>query len=268
MTYTNIVVDAAPSPEVRRTLEAARDIAATFGSKLAVVSYAWPRTSLVKEALGSTISSGQWQTRAMEEALETTRDIYDQVMRAGQVESDWCSGIGEPTGILRDHLLTADLAISGAGEAEALTVVDPTDLAIRSGAPVLRLGRGTSSWRFEQVLVAWKDSREARRAVHDALPMLKRATSVLIVGVGDEAATDRLEALSDHLRRHRVAASHIHLSRTKEGICSQILSRAQTEGSDLLVSGAYGHNRHSERVLGGVTREISLDDRISWFLSH
>ena len=57
MTYENIVVVAGPGPDVRRTLEAGREIGAEFGSRLAVVSYAWPRTSLLSEALGSSIAS-------------------------------------------------------------------------------------------------------------------------------------------------------------------------------------------------------------------
>lgn len=268
MTYVNIVVDASPSSNVRQTLEAARDIGAEFGSKLAVVCYAWPRISLLKDALDIDIMSVQSQTNVMEQALETTRGIYQQVMRDSDVESEWCSGIMEPAPVLRDHLLTSDLAITGARDAEAFVICDPADLAFRSGAPVLRIGGQTRSWRFERALIAWKDCAEARHAVHAALPILQRAKSALIVGVGDEVAADRLEAVSEHLGRHQVPARHLHLSRDADGVCAQLVRRAESEGCDLIVSGAYSRSRQSERVLGGVTQEMLADPGRSWLLAH
>jgi len=268
MSFANIVVDASPNSGVRRTLEAARDISAEFGSKLTVASYAWPRTSLLRDAIGSNIMSVEWQTQKMEEALEKTRGIYEEVMQGSEVDSDWCSGIMEPGNILRDHLFISDLAITGTGDAEAFIDSDPTDLAQRSGAPVLRIGQKAADWRFEQVLVAWKDSREARHAIHAALPILQRAKSVLIVGVGDKVTADRLEAVSRHMRGHRVAARHLHLSRDTESVCAQLLSRAEVEGCDLIVSGAYSRSRQSERIFGGVTRGILAADQMSWLFAH
>ncbi|MFD3264374.1 hypothetical protein [Phenylobacterium ferrooxidans] len=70
-----------------------------------------------------------------------------------------CSGVAEPVQVLRDHLFTADTAITNAGSAGPFCIADPTDLAMRSGAAVLRLSEGASDWRFEHVLVAWKDCR-------------------------------------------------------------------------------------------------------------
>ncbi len=269
MSYANIVVDASPNPAVQRTLEAARDIAVAFESTLDVVSCAWPNTSLLAEAVGAGhVAAAQWQTLVMEQALDTTRGVYEQVMGQSQVESTWCSSVAEPAGVLRDHLVIADLAITGAGPAGSFSTADPTDLAFRSGAPVLRLGLKTSNWRFEHVMVAWKDGREARRAVHDALPFLQRAKSVWLVGVGDEVKSDRLEALAGHLNRHKVAARHLHLARAEEIVSVQLLQHARNEDCDLIVSGAYSRNRYAERVFGGVTREFQADDTMSWLLAH
>lgn len=269
MTYTTIVVDASPAPSVRQTLEAAKAFAEAFGATLDVVSCAWPDTSLLAQALGSgNVASAQWQTQVMEEALQTTRHLGEQVMQGSQLESTWCSSVAEPVRVLCDHLFTADLAITGPGDRGPFCSADPTNLALRSGAPVLRLGREPSDTQFEHVLIAWKDCREARRAVHDALPILQAAKSVWVVGVGDEVTTDRLGALSQHLARHKVAAQPLHLARSEDGVCAQILRQAKTEGCGLIVSGAYSRNRHSERILGGVTRDLHADDQMSWYFAH
>jgi len=269
MTYPTVVVDASPAPSVRQTLDAARKFADVFGSALDVVSCAWPNTSLLAEALGSgNVASAQWQTRVMEEALETTRGLGEQIMQGSQLQLTWCSSVAEPVRVLCEHLFTADLAITGPGDPGPFCSADPTNLALRSGAPVLRLGREPSDMRFEHVLIAWKDCREARRAVHDALPILQRAERVWVVGVGDEVTSDRLEAVRRHLGGHRVVAEPVHLARPDDGVCAQLLRQANTEGCDLIVSGAYGRNRHSERILGGVTRELHADDQMSWFFAH
>lgn len=269
MAYPTIVVDASPAPSVRQTLERARKFAEAFGSTLDVVSCAWPDTSLLAEALGSgNVASAQWQTQRMEEALETTRSLGEQVLQGSQLQLTWCSSVAEPVRVLCEHLFTADLAITGADDPGPYCSADPTNLAMRSGSPVLRLSREPGDARFDHVLIAWKDCREARRAVHDALPILQRAKSVSLVGVGDEVTSDRLEAVCRHLGGHRVVAEPVHLARPDDGVCAQLLRLAKTAACDLIVSGAYSRNRHSERILGGVTRDLHADDQISWFFAH
>lgn len=269
MAYPTIVVDASPTPTVRQTLDGARRFAEAFGSTLDVVSCAWPDTSLLAEALGSgNVASAQWQTQIMEQALETTRRLGEQVMQGSRLQLTWCSSVAEPVRVLCEHLLTADLAITGPRDLGPLCSADPTNLALRSGAPVLRLSRQPDDARIEHVLIAWKDCREARRAVHDALPILQRAKSVWVVGVGDEVTTDRLEAVRGHLGGHRVVAQSVHLALPDDGVCAQLLRQAKTGGCGLIVSGAYSRNRHSERILGGVTRDLHADDQMSWFFAH
>lgn len=169
---------------------------------------------------------------------------------------------------MRDHLLAADLLITNSSEAGACVLPDPADLAIRTGTPVLRLGRQAGQTRLANVLVAWKDCAQARRAVHDALPLLERAGNVTVVGVGDEVSADRLEAVAGHLRRHKVKAGHRHVSRSPDDVCADLLAQAAREGANLIVSGAYSHGPLTERLLGGVTRDILESTDMSWFLAH
>ena len=111
-------------------------------------------------------------------------------------------------------------------------------------------------------LVAWDDSREAARAVSDALPLLRRARDVRVVGwteggggLDGAKLHSRLDALHQWLMWHGVP-SDVGSETTKVAIADAMLSRAADLGCDLIVMGAYGHSRLAERVLGGATRGL------------
>src|SRR5207245_3818728 len=109
------------------------------------------------------------------------------------------------------------------------------------------------------VMVAWDDSREAARAVSDALPLLRIARSVQVVSwnestdISDTTLRPRLDALHRWLMWQGVTAE-IHVETTDIGIAEAMLSRAADLGADLIVMGAYGRARCAERVVGGATR--------------
>lgn len=120
-------------------------------------------------------------------------------------------------------------------------------------------------------LVAWDDSREAARAVSDALPLLRRAESVQVLSwrtsLDLESMAPRLAALQQWLAWQGVAAE------TREevssiGVAEALLSRAADLGSDLIVMGAYGHARWTERVLGGATRGLLEAMTVPVLMSH
>lgn len=265
MSFCEIVVDASPRSDLCRTLDQSREMAGEFGADLVAVSYAWPALSM-KDALTRNAFYAQEQTRAMEDALAASRSTFDKVFGANPIGVEWCSGIGEPTEAMRDHVLAADLLITSSSEADTCVVPDPAHLALRTGTPVLRLGRQTANTRFPGALVAWKDCPQARRALHDALPLLERAENVSVVGVGDEISADRLDAVAEHLRRHLVNARHWHLPRSQD-VCADLLGQAEREGANLIVAGIYSRGPLAERVLGGVTREILKNTEMSWFLA-
>lgn len=122
-------------------------------------------------------------------------------------------------------------------------------------------------------LVAWDDSREAARAVSDALPLLLRASQVRVVGWTEPGAADapdlrpRLDALHQWLMWHGVN-SEVGTESTRVGIADALLSRAADLGCDLIVMGAYGHSRLSERVLGGATRGLLATMTVPVLMAH
>lgn len=131
--------------------------------------------------------------------------------------------------------------------------------------------------RFEHVgrnvLVAWDDSREAARAVADALPLLCRATNVQVVQWNEPGIAvsnmqgPRLEAFQSWLMWHGVSAE-VHVETTTAPISSAILSRAADMQADLLVMGAYGHTRWTEQVMGGATRGLLKTMTVPVLMSH
>ena len=123
------------------------------------------------------------------------------------------------------------------------------------------------------VLVAWDDSRESARAVSDALPLLRLAESVLVVSwneagaIEDKTLRPRLEALQRWLMWQGVSAD-VRVEKTGIGIAEAMLSRAAELSTDLIVMGAYGHARWTERVLGGATRGLLASMKVPVLMSH
>ena len=124
-----------------------------------------------------------------------------------------------------------------------------------------------------KVMVAWDDSRESARAVSDALPLLRLAEQVLVVSWNEAGAIDdktlrpRLEALHRWLMWQGVSAE-VRVESTGIGIAQAMLSRAADLSTDLIVMGAYGHARWTERVLGGATRGLLASMTVPVLMSH
>jgi nucleotide-binding universal stress UspA family protein len=125
----------------------------------------------------------------------------------------------------------------------------------------------------QRPMVAWDDSREAARAVADALPLLRRAECVQVMAWREAAEEDavplaaRLQALQQWLAWHGVRAETA-VEVTTIDIAEAMLSRAADLGADLLVMGAYGHRRLAERLLGGATRGLLQSMTLPVLMSH
>ncbi len=171
---------------------------------------------------------------------------------------------------------SVDLAILGqhSPEAAAAGAVRPEDVIVAAGRPVLVVPyAGTFAETGKRTLVAWDDSREAVRALHDALPLLAAAEMVTLVFVGArEAALERrkpaLERMIRHLRHHGVAARLEETIRGDIAISDLLLSRAADLAADLIVAGAYHHSQLREALIGGVSRELLQHMTVPVLLSH
>ena len=150
--------------------------------------------------------------------------------------------------------------------------LDIGDAVMRAGRPILLVPPGKTCLAPDRVLVAWKDTTEARRAVSAALPLLKRAQDVRIVeivGQGNEEtdAARRVADVAAWLQRHGVTAeATAELSAGNAGSHLDLL--ATQNNADVIVAGAYGHSRLREWAFGGVTRHLMRRAAACAFLMH
>jgi nucleotide-binding universal stress UspA family protein len=149
--------------------------------------------------------------------------------------------------------------------------VNVGDVVMHVGRPVLVVPAGASGVDFDKIIIGWKDTRETRRAIADALPFLRKAAQVTVVEIVAEpeleAAQARLDDVVIWLSRHGVVAEPI--ARASAGEDAHQLHVVALEcNAGLIVAGAYGHSRVREWVLGGVTRDLLLRAGQCALVSH
>lgn len=171
----------------------------------------------------------------------------------------------------------ADLSIVGQPD-PARAAVDDTLMVeaafMASGRPALVVPYiGPRAMPPERVLVGWDGSREAARALNDALPLLRRAREVELVIVDPQSLGDRVGEvpgadIAAHLARHGVDVTIKTVPSGGLDPGDVLLSTAADDGADLLVMGAYGHSRLRELILGGTTAHILKHMTVPVMFSH
>lgn len=188
---------------------------------------------------------------------------------------DWRTALDFPADALAREARCADLVIMEQqirGRYDAYRTLDPGEVLLKLGRPALLVAPGIGSLRAEHVVVAWKDTREARRAVLDALPFLRTAGRVSVVEVcgrdEKEKASARINDVVRYLERHKIKADPRPVLHRDRSDVNHLFQFAQEEGADLLVAGAYGHSRLGEWIFGGMTREILASSPLCCLMSH
>ncbi|MDR0934231.1 MAG: universal stress protein [Burkholderiaceae bacterium] len=149
----------------------------------------------------------------------------------------------------------------------------PEFVLINSGRPVLMIPHSykTDTMGF-RALVAWNASKESRRALTDAIPLLKRADLVDVAAFNMETEPDMrddgtLTDLAVFLARHGVKVNILKPQQTKT-VGAALLETAEQRKADLLVLGGYGHTRFRQMLLGGVTRTVLSNATLPVLMSH
>jgi len=183
---------------------------------------------------------------------------------------EWRSALESSGELLLREARAADLLIIGRRRSE--NDADPGAIVLRAGRPVLLVPDTVAALPLRRVVVAWKDTRECRRAVRDALPFLQQAKEVLLVEVGEnESESQAKKNLADveaYLVRHRVIVAAEVWRRPRGPAAAELLHVVKEEKADLIVAGGYGHSRLGEWIFGGVTCDLLSANPVCCMLSH
>jgi nucleotide-binding universal stress UspA family protein len=281
MTLKNIGVFVDATPEGEKRIDYAAALAHRCDAHLAgihVVSAVRPEyrsdyyvigEKAIRAALASRKAADEAATsdvRRRFEAISAKHDLRAEfrVIRRGGPDED-----------LTLNSLHSDLVVIGQRELQELRgYASPEKLLLSSSAPILVLPNG---WKSEsignKILVGWNASREARRAVADALPFLVAASSVTLLVVDSEKRAGRHgeEPGADialYLARHGARVEVEQVLSQGSPVADIILSFAADHGMDLIVIGAYSHARSVEMVFGGVTRTLLIRARVPILMSQ
>jgi nucleotide-binding universal stress UspA family protein len=275
MGYKTILVHLTDKRRAEKLLEPACFLARCFGSHL-IGLHVSPGISAPAIPVPG---SGQAIGMALGAQRKESGDIaaaFTRMTANQPFTSEWhaVEALGFDLGeIVMRYACCVDLVVAGQADPDwsFSPVLDfPERLAVQSGRPILVVpyaGRYAEIGR--NAVIAWKATREAARAVFDALPLLKSARNVQILEVKEDVAgAVRDTAIAAALSRHGIKAAHRVSGAADITTGDEILSRLADASADLLVMGAYGHSRMREFMLGGVTRHISQHMTTPTLWSH
>lgn len=218
----------------------------------------------------------EWPTDARRQAAETARQRFTTATQ-GLGAADWDDASRETPDQVTTTVIaaarTVDLAILGQnGPRGGLVPPDlPEQVVLHGGRPVLVIPYAGEPVRVgERPVFAWNGSREAARAINDALALLPESARAVVISVrnqhaGTETAVD---AVLRHLALHGIAAEADALAAGGVGLMDLLLNRVSDLGGDLLVMGAYGHYGFPQLARGNGTRYMLAHMTVPVLFSH
>jgi nucleotide-binding universal stress UspA family protein len=279
MSYTSILVQLDTSARATARLKFALRLARHHGAHLtgALTSFTPdPRTFYVMAGYSEYFEDHHKLRLERQKALE---QVFHAELKNAGVAGRWIENIEYPSDDITHLARYADLVIAGQEDPDdpESFIADhfPETLVMSAGRPVLFFPyAGEFATPGENVMIAWNGRRESVRAVHDALPLLRRAKRTTIVTIDephDAARGERIPGadIALVLARHDVKADVDQLEGMENTAAGgQLLSQASKLGADLIVMGAYGHSRWRELVMGGATRSMLQSMAVPVLMSH
>jgi nucleotide-binding universal stress UspA family protein len=272
MTLAAIMVGVEFDPASKARIKLAAELAARFKSLLIGVA-GWP---LLKPDFGNLAEaelagarSAEWVSKELKNLGETFRNIAAEI--TDRIE--WRASMGFPREVIAGEARAADLLVIGQSmlPGDFAHTYDPGTIILAAGRPVLVVPPQIDHLECSKILIAWKDTREARRAVHDALPLLQQAKEVAIAVVHPKTAETSDAEIADivqYLARHDVSVTQQIANVSNEGEGNILLQLAEEHRVDLIVAGAYGRTRLGEWIFGGVTSDLLRKSRIPCLFSN
>lgn len=259
-------------------IEVAAEIASAHSARLiavvpvpAIGPLATPWSMPSATAVTQVIEEAEHEAKARVGAL---RDLLSRMNVQFDVRLD-ADRFFEPPRSLARQARYADLSIIAKPERTDASLMHAyfRPLLFESGRPVLVVPLGVDlPRRFRKLLVAWKPTREATRAVHDAITafapesveVLAVDPQVSVLAHGEEPGAD----IGAHIARYGIDVTVATRPSASSGIATTILRHATEVGADVVVAGGYGHARLREWVLGGATREFLDELQVPVCFSH
>jgi nucleotide-binding universal stress UspA family protein len=184
---------------------------------------------------------------------------------------EWRHAFKFPLDFISEQARAADLIVANRSRNRkspvgSVSTPDGGDLVMSAGRPVLFVPPRIDHLSAKRVVIGWKNTKEARRAVWDSLPFLKEAEEVFVVSINDSG--ESVKDVSDYLQCHAVDSCVISQSASMKSVADEIVRIAQQEGADLIVCGAYGHTRAREWIFGGVTQDLLDHSPLCCLMTH
>jgi nucleotide-binding universal stress UspA family protein len=268
MTYKTVMVSLALDRSNDARLEIAGQLVKRFDARaigIAAGEFSPPLYFTTGEQAQKVIDQGRAAIRKRVAEVEAQ---FRAAMQRSAAALEWRCAEDFPTRFIAQQARAADIIV--VGEDGGDTIADPfmqsssSDLLMQTGRPLLVVPDDGDWLDLRCILIAWKDTPEARRAVADALPILREAKDVTVVEVVENEADKDLTAW---LLRHGVIASE-RVPRECGNVKAQLEKAASEVGAGLIVAGAYGHSRFHEWVFGGVTKRLLNPSRRCSLLSR
>jgi len=264
-------IDCSPEP----IIDFALDLADKLEMDVIGFSAAEARLIIPGDVDGSaSIEAMKLETEEIEARLKVLENAFDRATQ-GLRYASWRSEVAGPTQAVLTQARAAGLVVTRTPSADYLPdlqrSVNQGSLVLAAGRPVLFATGGLSHLYGKNVVLAWKDTRESRRAVVDAMPFLRRADNVIVATIDEGNLPDAKGSAADvanYLVKLGVRARAEVIEIGSHHAADALVEAARAFDADLLVSGGYGHSRIREWVFGGVTRSLLDNSSINRLMSN
>ena len=275
MTFKNLLVYVDDAARCQQRVDLALSIAGDHDAHLTGIGILAPPTPAAYSS--AELSPDLLETilvEASERIANAENAFREAARRAGwQARSNWQSEKGFVADRLGLHARYADLTIIDRDDPYKGPIGSPSlqeEMLLATGRPLLVVPQSVASDHIgRRVVIAWNASREAARAVADAIPFIERAEQVRVLSINPNNIGDLPGAdITTHLARHNATVEATTLKIDNRSIGESIANAAHDWAADLIVMGAYGHSRLREFVMGGVTRHMLREAQIPLLMSH
>jgi nucleotide-binding universal stress UspA family protein len=256
-------------------LHVAGDLAEQFDARLIGIAAAQPQPSVYADGAFAQSLVEQLRVEA-EEKLGALEQRFRNAFQNRIKDVEWRAAMRKPIDFVAEEARAADVVVTavnrGGAFLDPLWRVDPSELVMKLGRPMIVVPPEVDRLKLANVVIGWKDTREARRAIIDALPLLQKAKEVTVVEIieTDEGRSDagrRVSDVANWLRSHQVDACHMVPTHRGNAV-EQLAKHASDIEADMIIAGAYGHTRLREWIFGGVTNDLITMSTRCALLSH